>query len=32
VGLAHDEGFIVLLRRKEDFQDDLDAAVNAVLD
>jgi hypothetical protein len=32
VGLAHDEGFIVLLRRKEDFQDDLDSAVNAVLD
>ena len=32
VGLAHDEGFIVLLRRKEDFQDDLDSAVNAALD
>ena len=32
VGLNHDEGFIVLLRRKDDFQDDLDAAVNAVID
>ena len=32
VGLNHDEGFIVLLRRKDDFQDDLDAAVEAVLD
>jgi hypothetical protein len=32
VGLNHDESFVVLLRRKEDFQDDLDAAVNAVLD
>jgi hypothetical protein len=32
VGLNHDEGFIVLLRRKDDLQDDLDAAVNAVID
>jgi hypothetical protein len=32
VGLNHDESFIVLLRRKEDFQDDLDTAVNAVID
>jgi hypothetical protein len=32
VGLNHDGGFIVLLRRKDDFQDELDAAVNAVLD
>jgi hypothetical protein len=32
VGLNHDEGFVVLLRRKEDFQDDLDSAINAVLD
>jgi hypothetical protein len=32
VGLNHDEGFIVLLRRKDDFQDDLDAAVAAVID
>jgi len=32
VGLNHDEGFIVLLRRKDDYQDDLDAAVNAVID
>jgi hypothetical protein len=32
VGLNHDEGFIVLLRRKDDFQDDLDAAVDAVID
>jgi hypothetical protein len=32
VGLNHDESFIVLLRRKEDFQDDLDSAVNAVID
>ena len=32
VGLNHDEGFIVLLRRKDDVQDDLDAAVNAVID
>jgi hypothetical protein len=32
VGLNHDESFVVLLRRKEDFQDDLDTAVNAVLD
>jgi hypothetical protein len=32
VGLNHDGGFIVLLRRKDDFQDALDAAVNAVID
>lgn len=32
VGLNHDESFIVLMRRKDDFQDDLDAAVNAVID
>ena len=32
VGLNHDESFIVLLRRKDDFQDDLDAAVSAVID
>jgi hypothetical protein len=32
VGLNHDEGFIVLLRRKDAIQDDLDAAVNAVID
>ena len=32
VGLNHDESFIVLMRRKDDVQDDLDAAVNAVLD
>jgi hypothetical protein len=32
VGLNHDEGFIILLRGKEDFQDDLDSAVNAVID
>lgn len=32
VGLAHGGGFIALLRRKEDFQDDLDSAVNAVLE
>jgi hypothetical protein len=32
VGLNHDNGFVVLLRRKEDFQDDLDTAVNAILD
>jgi len=32
VGLNHDEGFIVLLRRKDASQDDLDAAVNAVID
>jgi len=32
VGLNHDESFIVLLRRKDDYQDDLDAAVNAVID
>ena len=32
VGLNHDDGFIVLLRRKDDYQDDLDAAVSAVID
>ncbi len=32
VGLNHDEGFIVLLRRKDASQDDLDTAVNAVID
>lgn len=32
VGLAHDEGFVSLLRRKDAMQDDLEAAVNAVLD
>ena len=32
VGLSHDEGFIGLLRRKDAFLDDLEAAVNAVID
>ena len=32
VGLSHDEGYISLLRRKDAVQDDLEAAVNAVLD
>ena len=32
VGLNHDETFIALLRRKDAFQDDLEAAVNAVID
>jgi hypothetical protein len=32
VGLNHDESFIVLLRRKDEFQDDLDTAVEAVID
>ena len=32
VGLNHDESFVALLRRKDAFQDDLDAAVNAVLE
>jgi len=32
VGLNHDESFIALLRRKDAFQDDLDSAVNAVLE
>jgi predicted regulator of Ras-like GTPase activity (Roadblock/LC7/MglB family) len=32
VGLDHDKGFIVLLRRKDASHDDLDAAVNAVID
>lgn len=31
-GLNHDQSFIVLLRGKENFQDDLDAAVEAVLE
>jgi hypothetical protein len=32
VGLNHEGGFIALLRRKDNFQDDLDSAVNAVLE
>ena len=32
VGLNHDESFIVLLRRKDAFQDDLDTAVGAVIE
>jgi hypothetical protein len=32
VGLCHDEGYIALLRRKDAVQDDLEAAVNAVID
>jgi len=32
VGLCHDESFIALLRRKDAVQDDLEAAVNAVID
>jgi len=32
VGLNHDESFIVLLRRKDSFQDDLDTVVNALID
>ena len=32
VGLNHDEGFIVLLRGRNAFQDDLDSAVNAVIE
>lgn len=32
VGLGHDEGFISLVRRKDAFQDDLEAAVQAVID
>ena len=32
VGLNHDQGFIVLLRRKDAFQEDLDTSVNAVLE
>ena len=32
VGLSHDESFIALLRRKDAVQDDLEAAVNAVID
>jgi hypothetical protein len=32
VGLSHDEGYVALLRRKDAFQDDLEAAVNAVIE
>ena len=32
VGLNHDESFIVLLRRKDAYQDDLDTAVNEVIE
>ena len=32
VGLNHDESFIVLMRGRNAFQDDLDSAVNAVID
>jgi hypothetical protein len=32
VGLSHDESYIALLRRKDAVQDDLEAAVNAVID
>jgi hypothetical protein len=32
VALLHDSGFIVLLRRRDSSQEDLDTAVNAVLD
>jgi len=32
VGLCHDESYIALLRRKDAVQDDLEAAVNAVID
>ena len=32
VGLNHDEGFILLLRGKDNFQDDLDSAVAALID
>jgi len=32
VGLNHDESFIVMLRRKDDFQEDLDTAVTAVIE
>lgn len=32
VGLNHDESFIVLLRRKDSSQDDLDSAVSAVIE
>jgi hypothetical protein len=32
VGLNHDESFIILLRRKDAYQDDLDAAVNEVIE
>lgn len=32
VGLNHDEGYVALLRRKDAFQDDLEAAVNAVIE
>ena len=32
VGLSHAEGYVTLLRRKDAFQDDLEAAVNAVIE
>jgi hypothetical protein len=32
VGLSHDEGYIALLRRKDAYQDDLESAVNSVID
>ena len=32
VGLNHDESFIALVRRKDAFQDDLDSAVNSVIE
>jgi hypothetical protein len=32
VGLSHDEGYVALLRRKDAYQDDLEAAVNAVIE
>lgn len=32
VSLGHDEGYIALLRRKDSFQDDLETAVNAVIE
>jgi len=32
VGLCHDQSYIALLRRKDAVQDDLEAAVNAVID
>lgn len=32
VGLHHDESFVALLRRKDAYQDDLESAVNAVID
>jgi hypothetical protein len=30
--LSHDEGYVALLRRKDAYQDDLEAAVNAVIE